>query len=76
MDHLCYLCIVFVMLSSLFIAAFWSPEGKGPTFMALVCVVYCDFVAFPFGLLGRVWCLIVSIPVPCCLSYFVSQHFR
>ena len=29
MDHLCYLCLVFVMLSCLFIAALWSPEGKG-----------------------------------------------
>ena len=28
MDHLCYLCLVFVMLSRLFIAALWSPEGK------------------------------------------------
>ena len=28
-DHLCYLCFVFVMLSRLFIAALWSPEGKG-----------------------------------------------
>ena len=28
MDHLCYLCLVFVMLSSLFIAALWSPGGK------------------------------------------------
>ena len=31
MDHLCYLCLVFVMLSCLFIAALWSPEGKGLT---------------------------------------------
>ena len=29
MDHLCYLCLVFVMLSHLSIAALWSPEGKG-----------------------------------------------
>ena len=28
MDHLCYLCLVFVMLSRLVIAALWSPEGK------------------------------------------------
>ena len=28
MDHLCHLCLVFVMLSRLFIAALWSPEGK------------------------------------------------
>ena len=31
MDHLCYLCLVFVMLSHLFIAALWSPAGKGLT---------------------------------------------
>ena len=29
MDHLCYLCLVFVMLSRLFIVALWSPEWKG-----------------------------------------------
>ena len=28
---ICYLCLVFVMLSHLFIAAFWSPAGKGLT---------------------------------------------
>ena len=38
--------------------------------LALVCDVYCDFVTFPFGILGQVWHLIVSIPDPCCLSYF------
>ena len=31
MDHLCYLCLVSIMLSRLFIAALWSPEGKGLT---------------------------------------------
>ena len=31
MNHLCYLCLLFVMLSRLFIAALWSPEGKGLT---------------------------------------------
>ena len=31
MDHLCYLCLVFVMLSRLFFAVLWSPEGKGLT---------------------------------------------
>ena len=31
MDHLCYLCLVFVMLLRLFIAALWLPEGKGLT---------------------------------------------
>ena len=29
MDHCCYLCFVFVMVPCLFIAALWSPAGKG-----------------------------------------------
>ena len=29
MDHSCYLCLVFVMLSRLFITALWSPAGRG-----------------------------------------------
>ena len=36
MDHLCYLCLVFVMHSRLFINALWLPEGKGLTFWLLV----------------------------------------
>ena len=31
MAHLCYLGLVFVMLSPLFISALWSSEGKGLT---------------------------------------------
>ena len=67
-DRLCYLCLVFVVLSRLFIVELWSPEGKG--LLTLVCGVYCDFVAFSFDILGRMWCLIVSLPDPYCLSYF------
>ena len=74
MDHLCYLCLVFLMLSRLFIAALWSPGGKRADLFALVCDVYCDFVTFPFGILGQVWYLIVSIPDPCCLSYLARLH--
>ena len=29
MNHLCFLCLVFLRLSSLFIAALWSPAGQG-----------------------------------------------
>ena len=43
---------------------------KRADLLALVCDIYCDFVTFPFGFLGKVWYLIVSIPDPCCLSYF------
>ena len=39
--------------------------------LALVCDVSCDCVFSPFGILGQVWYLNVSIPDPCCLSYFV-----
>ena len=44
--------------------------GESADLLALVCDVCCDFVAFPFDVLGQVWYLIVSIPDPCCLSYF------
>ena len=30
----------------------------------------CGFVPFPYGVLGQVWCLIVSIPDLCLLPYF------
>ena len=39
--------------------------------LTLVCGVYCEFVTFPFGILGQVWYLIVSIPDLCTLTYFV-----
>ena len=42
MEHLCFLCLVFLIPSRLFIAALWSPAGKG-----LTDDVYCVFVAFP-----------------------------
>ena len=67
MDHLCYLCLVFVMLLRLFTAALWSPEGKGLTTWLLFVMFIVIFFTFPFGIL--VWYLIVLIPDPCCLSY-------
>ena len=51
MDHVCYFCIVFVMLSRLFIAALWSPAGL--SFVVLNSV----FVTFPCSILGNVWYL-------------------
>ena len=56
-DHLCYLCIVFVMLSRLLIAVLWSPAGKGLTSWLLFVmsnVTNCDFVTFPCRVLGQV----------------------
>ena len=73
MDHLCDLCLAFVMPSRLFIAALWSPAGKGLTSWLLSVMFNCDFVTFQCGILGQVMYLIVSIPDLCILSYFASD---
>ena len=75
MDHFCYACFVRVMLSCLFIAALWSPAGKGLTSCSLVCDVLCVFVTFPCGILGQVWYLIVSIPDLCLLVLWFWARF-
>ena len=70
MGHLCYVCLVFVMLSCLFIAAWSSLAGKGLTSSHLFVMFKCDFVTFPCGILGQVWYWTVSIPDICRLLYF------
>ena len=70
MDHSCYLCLVLVMRWCLFIAAMWSPAGKGLNSRLLFVMSNCDLVTFPCGILGQVWYLIVLIPDLCHLSYF------
>ena len=57
------------MLSRLLIAALWSPAGKGLTSWLSFVVLICVVVTFPFGILGQVWYLIVSIPDIFPLSY-------
>ena len=42
MYHLCFLCLVFLMLWRLFIVALWSPAGKGLTSWLLLVM----FIAF------------------------------
>ena len=51
-----------------FLAALWSPAGK-------VFSCFCGFVTFPYGVLGQVWYLIVSIPELCLLPYNVTLPF-
>ena len=68
-----FLCLVFLMLSCLFIAALWSPAGKGP---ALVGDVYCVFVTIPCGIRGQVWYLIVSFPDLCRFSYLYNINIH
>ena len=71
MDHLFNLCHVFIMLC-LFIGALWSTEGKWLTswhlFVLFIVILLLSQLVGP--ILGQVWNLIVSIPDPCCLSYF------
>ena len=46
MDHLHYVCLVFVMLSRLFIAALWPPAWKGltPWLLLVMFIVFCYFL--------------------------------
>ena len=72
MDHFCYLCFVFVLFSCLFITAMhvatcWE---RAPPLNVMFC---CVFVTFPCGVLGKAWCLIVSIPDLSLLSYYTTN---
>ena len=58
-DHMCYLCLLFVMLSRLFIAAWWSPAGKGLASWLSFVMFNCVFVTFPCGILGQMWYLLI-----------------
>ena len=52
MDYLCYLCLVFFMLSRLLIAPLWSPAGNGLTSWLLFVMFNCVFVPFICDILG------------------------
>ena len=65
-----FLCLAFLMLSRLFIAALWSPARKGLTSWPLMVMFIVILVNFPCNILGQVWYLIVSFPDLCRLSYF------
>ena len=43
-DHLCYLCLVNCMILHLFIAALWSPAGKGLTTWLLFVMFIVDLL--------------------------------
>ena len=67
MDLLCYFCLLLLCFHArLFVIAMWSAAEKGLTSWLLFVMSNCDV-----GILGQVWCLIVSIPDLCPLSYFV-----
>ena len=56
---------VFVMLSRPFIAALWSPAGKGLTSWLSFVMFNCVLFTFPCGILGEVRYFIVLIPDLC-----------
>ena len=78
MDQLCYFCLVLLCFNARqFVDALWSPAGKGLTSWLSFVMSKCDIVTFSFwGILGQVWCLIVSIPDLCPLSYFALKYTR
>ena len=54
-------CGVFLFVHCSLVVTCWARADL----LALLCVMfYCVFVTFPCGVLGQVWCLIVSIPAP------------
>ena len=64
-------CLVFDMslctsVNMCFVVTCWERADL----LALVCGANCEFVAFPIGILGQVWYLIISIPDLCDLTYF------
>ena len=62
---------VFIMLACLLLAALKSTAGKGLTSW-LSCVMFsCVFVTFPYGFMGQMWYLIVSISDLCILLYLL-----
>ena len=68
---LCIVYVIFVLYLSCFCVCLLLPYGhlNGRTdLLAIVCDFYCGFITFPFGIMGHVRYLIVSIPDPCCLS--------
>ena len=69
-----FLCLVFLMLLRLFIAALWSTAGKGLTSWLLL-VMFIEFLLLSHVVSWvKVWNLIVLIPDLCRLSYFYNVH--
>ena len=58
------------MLSLLYIAALWSPEGKGLTSWLLFVMFIVILLLSHLVSWDRCGTSIVLIPDPCCLSYF------
>ena len=67
-------CVCHAFASALCCLVVTGRERAG--LLTLICDVYCDFVTVPFWYPGQVWYLIVSIPDPFCLPYYVDGTLR
>ena len=63
MDHFCYLCL---SISCSLLVICWE---RADLLARLYVMFSCAFVTFPYGILGQVWYLIVSVHDLCFLSY-------
>ena len=76
MDHLCFFvsCVshAFAPVHCCLVVTRWERADL----LALVGDVYCIFAAFPCGILGHAWYLIVSFPDLCTLSYFQTDDME
>ena len=65
-------CHAFLSVHCSFVVNCWERAN----FLALFCAMsYCGFVTFPFGVLGQMWYLIVSIPDLCHLTFVFGSCF-
>ena len=68
LGHPCMLMSQLLMLAfyincvALLLCICFTCWGRADLLALLYMVFYCVFVTFPCGVLGRVWCLILSIP--------------
>ena len=74
MDYFTYflfrVCHVFLSVRCSLMATCWKRADP----FAILCVMFnCDFVTCPCGVLGQVWCLIVSISDFCLLFSFINN---
>ena len=67
MDHFCFLCIVLVMLSCLFIAASWAAAWKWLTSWFACMWFFLCLVNFSCGSLGQAYILIYDL---CLFTFF------
>ena len=63
-------CHVFLSVPCSLVVTCWE---RAELLALLYVAFYRVFVTFPCDVLGRVWCLIVSIPDLCLLSYSLEK---